>query len=66
MRKTPAEARDDMKVAKIIVGMLIHKENVLLVLHSPTQREGESTEQYLSRKREERILAVNPNYDDRA
>lgn len=62
LRRTPEEARDDVRTAKIIIGMLIHKENVLLVLHSPTQRDGESTEQYVARRRDERILAVNPNF----
>ncbi|GMH34372.1 hypothetical protein BSKO_02206 [Bryopsis sp. KO-2023] len=62
MRMTPQEARQEMKVAKIIIGTLIHKDSVLLVFHTPPQIEGEPRERYLIRKKEERLLAVNPNY----
>ena len=58
----PTEITTRMRTLQKLLGMLIFKDGVLVVIHTPEQGEGEEAEAYEVRKRKERMLAVHPNY----
>ena len=61
---TRDEAEDEAQIVCKVVAMLIAKHNVLIVASTPDQLPDESAPAYNLRKRNERILAVNPMYTD--
>ena len=60
----PGEIAREMTRLQKLLGMLIFKDNVLIIIHTPEQRSGEADEAYEVRKRKERLLAVHPNYTE--
>ena len=45
-----------------IVHHLIKRDNVLIVLSTPSRSDEESNQDFARRQQQERVLAVNPNY----
>ncbi len=54
-------SKDYMLVSKI-VQHLIKRDNVLIVLSTPSRLDEESSQDFVRRQSQERVLAVNPNY----
>ncbi len=54
-------SRDYVLVCKI-VHHLIKKDNVLIVLSTPSRLDEESNQDFGRRQSQERVLAINPNY----
>ena len=54
-------SKDYMLVCKI-VKHLIKKDNVLIVLSTPRRLDEESNQDFVRRRSQERVLAVDPNY----
>ena len=54
-------SKDYMLVSKI-VQHLIKRDNVLIVLSTPSRLDEESSQEFVRRQSQECVLAVNPNY----
>ena len=54
-------SKDYVLVCKI-VHHLIKRDNVLIVLSTPSRSDEESNQDFVRRQQQERVLAVNPNY----
>ena len=59
---TQEEALQEIVLAEKIVAHLIRREQVLLVVQTPSQRQDEEVKAYATRVQLERLLALNPNF----
>ena len=60
-QSTEELSKDYVLVCKI-VHHLIRRDNVLIVLSTPSRLDDESNQDFAKRQQQERVLAVNPNY----
>jgi DNA replication licensing factor MCM6 len=55
---------EEICLAEKVITHMIKKDRVLEVMEQPEQREGEGGSEYAKRVLQERLLAINPNYDE--
>lgn len=59
---SPSEFAAQMTTLQKVLGMLIFKDNILIIIHTPNRNPEEDEREYEVRKRKERRLAVHPSY----